>query len=86
MILIFVIVPAIAFVLSRHLGRCIFRAAWGLFALSCVSMLILELASENKWPLNPEWMFGAALVSSIFAMSTFIGWGIWKVTTPKTGP
>jgi hypothetical protein len=75
-----VVIPVVAFFLSRPYGSKVFRFSVGLIAFGCLNWLILILASATRFPLNPEWLFLGGILSLFSGMSTFMGFGIWKVT------
>jgi hypothetical protein len=88
LILILVVVPGMTWALAPRFPRSVFGAGVALIGFGCLDWLILGLASEMKWPpINyPDWWFVAGLLSLFFGMSTFMGYGIWKVTSRPKGP
>jgi hypothetical protein len=79
MIAFLVVIPGIAFCLSRHYGRKVCRFSVGLIAFGCLNWLILILASATHFPLNPEWAFGIGIISILCGISAFAGFGFWKI-------
>lgn len=74
-----VVIPGTAFSLSRYHGRKVCRFSVGLIAFGCLNWLTLMLASLTDFPVNPEWVFGVGLISIFCGLSTFMGFGFWKV-------
>jgi hypothetical protein len=85
-IAILVVVPGITCVLSHIFPRVIYWLAWGLIGFGCLNWIILYVGSKTSFPISPYLICFTGILSLFFGMSTFLGFGIWKVTSRQKHP